>query len=152
MPMAAAPPASRVDILQSVVLFHALPRETLEALAAATVERAYAGGAMVIRRGEPGDGLYIVVAGLVQVVGDEDDIDASVLAVLGPGEAFGELALLDGKPRSASVIAAWPARCLFLARDAFLAHLDQHPEAARALLRVLAGRLREMDRRLTQRS
>lgn len=149
--MVVVPPTSIVDTLRSVVLFKTLPRETLEALAAATIERSYAAGTTIIRRGEPGDGLYIVVAGLVQVVG-EDEVDGPVLAVLGPGEAFGELSLLDGKPRSASVIAAWSARCFFLSREAFLAHLEQHPDTARALLLVLAARLREMDRRLTQRS
>lgn len=148
-----AAPSSPVDFLSTVGLFKALPRAALDDLAKATVERQYAAGTTIIRRGEPGDGLYIVLAGLVQVCGADDGAaDEPVLAVFGPGEAFGELSLLDGKMRSASVVASWNARCLFLPRDAFQAHLDQHPDTARALLRVLATRLREMDRRLAQRS
>lgn len=149
--MASPPPLPAAGFLRSVTLFRSLPDETLEALAAATVERTYAGGETIIRCGDPGDGLYIVIAGLVQVIaGTDANHDAPVVAVFGPGEAFGELSLLDGKPRSASVLAAWSTRVLFLPRDAFLAHLDRHPETTRALLLVLAARLRETDRRLSQ--
>lgn len=148
-----AAPSSPVDFLSTVSLFKTLPREVLEDLASTTIECPYAAGATIIRRGEPGDGLFMVLAGLVQVCATEDATgDERVVAVFGPGEAFGELSLLDGKPRSASVVASWNARCLFLPRDAFQTHLDQHPDTARALLRVLAARLREMDRRMAQRS
>lgn len=146
-----APPHSPVEFLSTVPMFKTLQRDVLEALAGATVEHQYSAGATIIRRGDPGDGLYIVVAGLVQVCDvTADGSNGPVVAVFGPGEAFGELSLLDGKPRSASVMAAWDARCLFLPREPFQTHLDEHPRTALSLLQVLAGRMREMDRRLAQ--
>lgn len=146
---------SKEDFLAKVTLFKDLDAAQLAELAADTEERNFGAGSEVIRQGDPGDGLYIVVSGLVQVTGKLEKGQAreegeAVLSVLGPGEAFGELSLLDGKPRSATVVASWSTKCLFLSREDFLKRMRRHPQIAFALLPVLCERIREADQRIAQ--
>ena len=92
----------------------------------------------IARQGEIGTGLFIVAEGAVRVVRDGE-----VIAHLGPGEFFGELSVLDGGPRNASVIADGPTTCLALATWDAERVLREQPGVALAVLRVLAQRLRE---------
>ncbi|MBI3966773.1 MAG: cyclic nucleotide-binding domain-containing protein [Chloroflexi bacterium] len=140
------------EFLTTVPLFKYLDEEQLEEIKELVREETFSAGAEIIRQGEASDGLYVIVSGLVQVTGrlDSHGDDEAVLTVLGPGEAFGELALLDGKPRSATVVASWATRCLHIHRSEFVAQLKRHPEIALGLLTVMAERLREADRRIAQ--
>ena len=92
---------------------------------------------MIARQGEIGTGFFVVVDGAVRVVRDGQE-----LAVLGPGEFFGELSVLDGKPRVAQVVTTGETRCLALATWDFEAVLLANPSLALAILRGLAERLR----------
>lgn len=146
---------SKEEFLGKVILFKELDAAQLAELAADTEERSFGAGSEIIRQGDPGDGLYIVVSGLVQVTGKLEEGQAreegeAVLSVLGPGEAFGELSLLDGKPRSATVVASWSTKCLFLSREHFRKRMRQHPQIGFALLPVLCERIREADQRIAQ--
>ncbi len=97
---------------------------------------------VIVRQGEIGTGFFIVASGSVRVVRDGE-----TLADLGPGEFFGELSVLDGKPRNAQVVSREPTTCLALASWDFESVVREHPAVALAILRELAGRLRDPDRR-----
>jgi flavin reductase (DIM6/NTAB) family NADH-FMN oxidoreductase RutF len=115
----------------------ALPPERLAPLLAAGEERAYAASDQVLRTGEPGDELLLVLEGTVHV-----ERDGVTLRRFGAGELFGEIAVLDGGPRTADVFADGPARCLAVSRDALRAAIADDPDLAWCMLTVLASRLR----------
>jgi CRP-like cAMP-binding protein len=94
---------------------------------------------VLARQGEIGTGFFIVAEGMVRVVRDGD-----TLAELGPGDFFGELSVLDGKPRNAQVVSTQPTTCLALASWEFEAVVREQPSVALAILRELAGRLRDL--------
>ena len=101
----------------------------------------------IIQDRDPVDGLYIVRSGTARVSkAAQRGEGEAVLALFGPGESFGEIALIDGLPRSANVIAMEPMECYFLGREAFLAALEQHPDMCLSLLSALATMVRTADR------
>jgi CRP-like cAMP-binding protein len=93
--------------------------------------------------GDPGTGLYVVEAGRVKMVLTSPAGRELVLAVRGPGEFFGDMALLDGEPRSADAVVAADCPLLILPREDFVRFVDTHPRAALRLLAVLSRRLRQ---------
>jgi CRP-like cAMP-binding protein len=97
---------------------------------------------IVFRKDDPGDGLYGVLAGRVVVTVQSVDGKELILNMFGPGEFFGEIALLDGKGRTATATAREPSELLFLSRAAFLPFLRQHHEAAVRIIAFLCERLR----------
>jgi CRP/FNR family cyclic AMP-dependent transcriptional regulator len=135
-----------VDVLRTMPLFQVLGEEGILATAQAGLNRRYASGQIICHQGDPGDRLYIVVDGLVKVVFTSERGDEMVLNTLGNAEAFGELALLDGSPRSASIVAVEPTHVFMLPRTRLLGLMRQHPGLADEFLRML-GRL---VRRLTE--
>ena len=94
---------------------------------------------------EPGDGCYRLEQGLLKVVVTSPQGEERILAVLGPGAIVGELAMLDGGPRSASVFAVRECELSFISRAAFEERTIRHPEICRYLINVLATRLRQID-------
>ena len=104
-----------------------------------TIEVAFGPGQVIARQGEVGTGFFIVASGSVRVVRD-----GQTVATLGTGEFFGELSVLDGQPRTAQVIAAEPTVCLALATWEFEAVVHDQPSVALAVMRGLAGRLRDL--------
>jgi CRP/FNR family cyclic AMP-dependent transcriptional regulator len=96
-------------------------------------------GHVIARQGEVGTGFFLVAAGGVRVVRD-----GVTIARIGPGDFFGELSVLDGRPRVAQVVADEPTVCLGLASWEFEAVIRDEPSVALAVLRVLAGRLRDL--------
>jgi CRP-like cAMP-binding protein len=97
---------------------------------------------VVFRKGDPGDGLYGVLAGRVVVLVESAAGKELILNMFGPGEFFGEIALLDGKGRTATAVARDAAELLFLSRAEFLPFLRRHHEAAVRIIAFLCGRLR----------
>lgn len=127
----------RAAVLRAVPLFTRLGAEELIALAELAEPVAVPAGARVFGEGEPGDALYLVVRGRLAV-----ERAGVRLAEVGTGECVGELALLDDAPRFATLIALEPAELLRLDRDDFLDTLLVYPAVGRAVLAVLARRLR----------
>src|ERR1044072_1062096 len=101
---------SVADVLAGIPLFRVLGEEGATAAARRALCRPYAPGRLIWYQGDPGEHLYAVLLGLVKVVFTSERGYEMVLNIMGPGETFGELALLDGSPRSASVIALRSAR------------------------------------------
>ncbi len=133
------------DTLRGVPLFARLADEELARVAPLARERAYPRNSVILFEDDPGDALYVVVTGQVKVVLVGEDGREVILAVLGEGDFFGEMALIDDEPRSAHVIAMEDARLLVLRREDFHAALDKHPRIALGLLRALSRRLRRAD-------
>jgi ATP-binding cassette, subfamily B, bacterial len=121
------------DRLRAVPLFAHVPEAHLAAIAERFVTERVAEGQFVVREGDEGDRFYIVVRGAVEVLKSEPDGDQRQLAILDDGDYFGEMALLDDVPRTASVRARVPSVLLGLARDQFLRLLAAEPALRRAI-------------------
>ena len=130
------------DAVGHVPIFRYLDRWVIERLADQTSIVACPRGP-IFHEGDSGDGLYIIKSGTVKVTKSvTGDLPEAVLAFLHDGDSFGELQLIDGLPRSASVIAMESVECYLLGREPFSTILEQRPEVARSLLRPLAAMLR----------
>ena len=132
----------KVLFLKSIDLFRALPSEELAQIAEIAEEQAFVAGDPVFAEGEPGDALYLVVEGTVRVHrGDKQ------LAQLGVRDVVGEMAVLDGEPRSASVTVVKDAALLKIGRDDFRDILTERPEIGMGVIKVLSRRLRETSKK-----
>lgn len=133
------------DLLAGVPLFSACSKKDLQALAKRAEERVARAGDVLVRQGAAGDSFYVIVSG-------EADVDrhGTVIATIGPGAFFGDLALLDRAPRNATVTAKTDMDLIVLGQREFSAMLDESSAFARTLLVGLAHRLREMDAARTQ--
>jgi len=134
--------------LARVPLFAGLDQTSIAALEAFAFQRTFAPGEVIVEEGHTGNGLFVVLDGQVEVVKGLGSDRPQSLATLGPGEPFGEIALLGEWKRSASVRAAKETRCLGMDRWVFLAHLRREPELALRVIQFLAQRLVETDERL----
>lgn len=129
----------RTDLLARAPLFASVDAEGIAQIASRVVEVEFPKDHVIARQGDVGTGFFLVASGSVRVVRDGETI-----AKLGPGDFFGELSVLDGQPRIAQVIADEPTVCLALASWDFEAVVKEQPAVALAILRGLAGRLREL--------
>ena len=134
-----------VDFLATVPLLSGLDRVELARLAELCRERAYPKGSIIVFEDDPGDAFFIVHTGRVKVVLVGEDGREVILSVLGVGEYFGELSLIDGQPRSAHVISMEDASLIILRRDDFRRRVEASPTVAWALLNELSRRLRKAD-------
>ncbi len=133
--------APNVDFLRRVRMFQELDDHTLREIGNAVVEQRWEAGQEIVRQGDTGVGMFIVRSGKVEIVQDRAG-QREKLRDLGPGEAFGEMALLDEFPRSATVRAVEPTTCLGITRWHFRGILESHPAIALKLLPILTKRLR----------
>ena len=137
MPIAAR---DRTALLAACPLFRDLDGDGLAAVDAAAVEVDFPADRTIARQGEIGTGLFIVATGSVRVVRDGQVIDR-----MRPGDFFGELSVLDGAPRNASVIADEPTTCIALATWDAERVLREQPGVALKVLRELVARLRRTE-------
>jgi CRP/FNR family cyclic AMP-dependent transcriptional regulator len=128
--------------LQNVSLFANLSASELEPLAQRLIVRRYREGETIFEQGSPGNSLYIVKSGLVAIKITGAAGVSQIVAQCGPGQVFGEFALLDGLPRSAGVVACARSELLILTRPEFFMYLEQHPTVAINLLILISRRLR----------
>lgn len=141
-----------MELLRAVPLFSELSAPELERIAQVAVPRSFPADTRVFQEGDLGDSCYIVRAGSCRVTREHPDGRAITLANLGPGAIFGELAMLDGEARSASVEATEQTELLALPAGDLRALLRQHPEMGEKLIVALTRRLREANERLTRQS
>jgi CRP-like cAMP-binding protein len=135
------------DQLAAVPLFSQLSRKDLGRLGRAVVERNYKKGETIVKEGEQAVAFFMLTKGKVEVTRGSG-AKKQALNTLGPSQCFGEMALLDGAPRSASVKAIEDTQCLVLSRWDFLAELRTNPQVAVAMLPILSRWLREVESRL----
>ena len=131
--------------LERCVLFAHVDMAGLDACLACLRLRRFRRDETVFHQGDPGDALHVVASGRVKVVLPSPDTgEAAILATLGPGGFFGELAMLDGEPHSASVVALEPTETLVLGRDDFERLFEAEPTIRRSLVLALARELRRL--------
>jgi CRP-like cAMP-binding protein len=130
-------------VLAGMPLFAGVPKRHMRKIATLTREHRFHAGAVIVRHGERGDGFFVVLEGTASV------LRAAGLPplTLGPGDYFGEIALIDGAERTATVVAKTEVWCLRLGSAAFFKLLRAEPEIAILLLKQLAGRIRELQER-----
>ncbi len=129
-------------ILERSRLFRGLPPATLEKIDALAIRRTFNEGSIIFAKGDLGGSLYGVVTGRILISANVEDGREIFLNIMEPGDTFGEIALLDGQPRSATASAAAPSEVIVITRDSFLALLQREPKIALHLLQLLCERIR----------
>ena len=138
----------RTMALKAVPFFTQLNDGELDVVRAVATEKTYPKNAVVLTEGEMGDSLYMIQSGKVKVfIGDEDGREI-ILKILGPGDFFGEMSMIDKQPRSASVNTSEASTFLVLTHAAFEKCVEQSPRIANMVMRILAQRVREADRKI----
>lgn len=137
---------SRVVPLESYKLFSPLSSEELAPLTRVTREMTFAAGAEVFKEGDAGDALYVVKSGQVQISAVIGSGERQVLSRVPPGEMFGELAIIDNQPRSATALAEVETVVYMMPRDAMVTMLNSSPQLSFSMMREMTQRLREFNR------
>jgi CRP/FNR family cyclic AMP-dependent transcriptional regulator len=136
-------------LLQQIPLFAGLSEGEVRTIARHAVVKRVPRTTVLMHQGDTPNALYVVLGGRVRVLVTGADGRELVLDTLGPGEYFGELALIDGEPRSATVVAADDTELGVISKTDFTAVLGSSPETAISLLRGLSQRVRELNEHLT---
>jgi CRP-like cAMP-binding protein len=129
--------AAAMAMLSSVPLFAPLNKAQLRTLVESGKERSYRAGEAIVKQGDKGIGFYLIQSGEARV-----ERGGKTLASLGPGQFFGEMALLDNQPRTADVNAVGPVQCLVLSSWEFWSAVGDEPEVLRSLFKETVRRLR----------
>ena len=137
-------PSLAIESLRRCALFAHVDEVGLRAIAGQMRRRRFRRGEVIFHQGDLGDSLQVVVSGSVKIVLPSQEGDEAIIASLHPGEFFGELALLDGAPRSTTAAAVEPTETLTLPREPFVALMESDPRIMRALLQTLAEELRRL--------
>jgi CRP/FNR family cyclic AMP-dependent transcriptional regulator len=131
-------------MLDRISLFSDLDEAELATLSGRAVRRQFQRNTIILNEGDHSDSLYLILSGKVKVFLSDETGKEVILNVQGPGEYFGELALIDAGPRSASVITLEKTRVAILSKPDFEAFLEKHPEANLKIMRGLVKRLRAL--------
>ncbi len=128
--------------LKKIPLFENLSPDQLKALAAGVRRQAFSPGQIIFEKNDPGDRMYIIRSGRVKIFTEDEAGKEIAINVYGPGEFFGEFALLDGNPRSTGAVAIEPTQTLVVRRGHLLSNIRKYPEIALCIISVLVARLR----------
>ena len=135
-------------VLKAVPLFASFPEDQLRMLTSVITRRSLPRSTTVMASGDPTDSLYIVLSGRLKVMMSDAEGKEVILSILGPGEFFGEMGLIDDAPRSASVVSIEACELLSIAKRDFKKCLAENFDMAMAVMRGLVRRLREADRKI----
>ena len=135
------------ELIKKIDFFSGLDDKILNKISDACIVRQFTKNETIVRQGEMGLGLYIIARGRVKVDREQGGARTQV-AELGPEQFFGDMALLDNKPRSATVTGLEDAECLLLTRDSFVKLMNKYPEIPIRMAKVLAERLREANEKI----
>lgn len=142
------PIGERTMTLKAVPFFTRLNDRELDVVRSVATEKTYPKNAVVLTEGEMGDSLYMIQSGKVKVfIGDEDGREI-ILKILGPGDFFGEMSMIDKQPRSASVTTIEASMFLVLAHAGFERCVEEAPRIGTMVMQILAQRVREADRKI----
>ena len=137
-----------VIALRCLPMFAGLPPENLEPIARVSMLRRVARGTTVVMAGDSTDFVYIVLAGSLKVLVNDEEGREVILSILGPGELFGEMGVVDDNPRSASVVAAIPSDLVMISKSDFKRCMQDNFDISLFIMRNLAHRLRVADRKI----
>ena len=135
-------------LLRTIPLFSGVQDPQLAEIAAAAQNRKVARGTVIVRAGDTTDSLYILISGRARVMNSDEEGREVILSILGPGDFFGEMGLIDGSPRSADVVAAEACEMLVISKADFKRCLQENFEVAFNIMKRLVERLREADRKI----
>jgi CRP/FNR family transcriptional regulator, cyclic AMP receptor protein len=135
----------RKELIAGVPLFRSLSESDREALAGSFVRHSFDRGEMIFRQGDQGVHLYLVESGRIKITTLAPDGREAFVAIIGPGQVFGELSLFEGQQRTADARTMEPTVLHALAHDDFRPYVASHPDVAWELLRVLARMVRRQD-------
>jgi CRP/FNR family transcriptional regulator, cyclic AMP receptor protein len=135
-------------VLKAVPLFSSFPEDQLRMLASVVGRRSVPRSTTVMASGDATDSLYIVLSGRLKVLMSDAEGKEVILSIIGPGEFFGEMGLIDDSPRSASVLAIEPCELLSISKRDFKKCMAENFDMAQAVMRGLVRRLREADRKI----
>lgn len=135
-------------LLRNVALFAGLANEEIEKLAAVATVKTFAKHAVVIREGEHSDSIYLINSGKVKVLISDTEGHEVILSILGPGDYFGEMSLIDSQPRSATVVSMEPVHFTMISKPDFDRCLANNPKIVSHILVELAKRLRSANRKI----
>lgn len=130
------------DGLAQVGLFTGLDKSAVEALTAHAANKRYAAHTLLTVEGGQSDFLYVILSGSVKIYVSDDEGAEVILAFMGPGDFFGEMALIDNGERCASAMTLEPSQVLSISKTAFRACLTKNPDIAIGLIKTLSGRVR----------
>jgi CRP-like cAMP-binding protein len=142
--------ATTIAALRGCPLFAPCPEGVLAEVGQRLRHRHFRRNEVIFHQGDPGDSLHVIIAGSIKIVLPSMEGDEAIIATLQPGDFFGELALLDGRPRSATAVAVDAAETLSLPRDTFRELLDRHPELRDSLFAALAALLRRLTKHVEE--
>jgi len=137
-----------LTLLHSIPIFAGVPDAQLEAIARLAVHRKVPRHTTIVRAGDSTDSLYVIVSGGAKVLNSDAEGREVILTLLGPGEFFGEMGLIDGSPRSADVVANEPCELLVIASADFKRGLADNFDLCLNIMKSLVQRLREADRKI----
>ncbi len=135
-------------VLAQASIFAELDPRQLDTLASLTVRKRFKTREIVLRKGDPAVTIFVILRGRVKTVASGGEGRNAAFSIMGPGEVFGEVAVLDGQPRSATIAALEPCELVLIQRNDFFHFLERAPRAAIKLLEVLARRLRRLSQRV----
>ncbi|HEY3077212.1 MAG TPA: cyclic nucleotide-binding domain-containing protein [Burkholderiales bacterium] len=135
-------------VLKAVPLFASFPEDQLRMLTTMVTRRSASRSTTIMAGGDATDSLYIVLSGRLKVMMSDSDGKEVILSILGPGEFFGEMGLIDDEPRSASVVTIEPCELLSISKRDFKKCLLENSDMSMAVMRGLVRRLREADRKI----
>ena len=134
--------------LKGVPLFSGLPEDLLRAISSVSTVADFHRNEVIFHERDQGTSLFLILSGLVKVSLVRGDGKEAILALLRPGEFFGEMALLDNRPRSASVIAMKPTSVVILTREDFMNLVNERPQIVKNLILTVAERLRKANQKI----
>jgi CRP-like cAMP-binding protein len=140
--------AKILELLSSVELFSELDPDELAAVAAVAKQRTVPRDTTIFHAGDPAESVFVVANGRVKIVTTSSDGKEFILTILGAGQVFGEMALLESAPRSASVITGTAVELLVINRQDFQHLLETEPRITRKLLTILSQRLRRANAKM----
>jgi CRP/FNR family transcriptional regulator, cyclic AMP receptor protein len=135
------------ELISAVPLFARVPQKTIDRLAAIATERHYAEGMNIVTEGDPGIAMYVIAEGTADVVHAGE---ARPRATLKKGDSFGELALVDGRPRTATIRTTSAVTCLAFPRWDFIAEVRNDDSLAMELIGRMSARIRELEGRVQE--
>ncbi len=140
--------ATTEELLARIELFRDLEPEELAAVAQLARRRSIPKGSIIFESGDEGADVFVIASGKIKIVTASPEGKELILAVLGAGQVFGEMALLESAPRSASAVADTAVEVVGINRKEFEQLLQRHPTISLKLLQILSGRLRRANRRM----
>jgi len=138
----------KITALKSIPIFHKLGDEELKSIGERAIQKKYSKDSLIVHEDDEGNSLMLIMSGKVKVALLSESGKEIILSILGNGDFFGEMSLLDGKPRSATVIAMKNSTMLIIQRNDFLKLMEQNPTIAKGVLSEMSRRMRMADERI----